>query len=354
MSGPGQAGEPAPPRHSTAWIDAVVCPLRVPRDELAAVLPAGGDLTLAPGRPGRLHPVTVEVWRVRDGKLEAAGADAHRWSELAGRAAGFAAGGAVGAALGGALGSLTGAFGGGLAGLPGGPAGIGLGSMAGGLAGWSAGAAFGAASAAATGAGVLGGAGRLMSERGSRLLGTYGEVLITTPCVLQTARGPRPVAYVLRMYTDSPLSRWGEVLFGFGFGKKPAQLVFERASIDVRTRGGRPLLAIRLGSRAARGGPAGQLAFQDDLTAPLLGCQRGRRVLSRLERRFDLPSVRCWPMTAQVHLGEGGVPGVGPGRHRVPAAGPRAGAGAFVATGLRVHLSHPQPVRSTADRGTLV
>ncbi len=345
--------EPAPPRHSTAWIDAVVCPLRVPRDALAAVLPAGGDLALAPSR-GRLHPVTLEVWRVRDGKLEAAGADAHRWSELAGRAGGFAVGGAVGAALGGALGSLAGAFGGGLTGLPLGPGGIGLGSVAGGLAGWSAGAAYGAAGGAAYGAGVLGGAGRVISERGSRLLGSYGEVLVTTPCVLRTARGPREVAYVLRMYTDSPLSRWGEAAYGFGYGKRPAQLLFQGPAIEVRDGDGRRLLAIRIGARGGAEAGEARTAFRDPLQAPLLGRRRARLVLSRLERRFDGPDVRRWPVSAEVDLGEGGVPGVAASRHRVPAAGPRAAGGAFVASNLRVHLSHPQPVRSIGKRGTLL
>lgn len=338
-------------RHSGALIDALVCPIRVDRARLAASLPPVGGLSLgpAPGSVGRSHPVLIEVWRVRDGRVEAAGLDLHGWSNLAGGAAGLAVGGASGAAVGATFGGVAGAAGGGVMGLPFGPAGLLFGALAGGAAGLWTGAAFGAAGAATYGAGLLGAASRRLSETGSRLLGTYGEILVTTPCVLETAHGPLQVAFVLAMYTDSRISRWGEAALGFAFGKRPARMLLDSGHLEAQTATGARLLRISLQARRRRQpllgtGPAAA-RVRAAAAMPLLGQRSGRVVLSRLERDLDDGAVRLWPALGSIEVGGGCVPGVAAGFHTLAALAARSSRGAFVITDLPVHLTYPQPLR---------
>jgi hypothetical protein len=338
-------------RHSAAIIDALVCPIRVDRARLAACLPSVDGLSLAParGRAGRSHSVLIEVWRVRDGRVEAAGLDVHGWSNLAGGAAGLAVGGASGGAVGATFGGVAGAAGGGLMGLPFGPAGLLFGALAGAAAGLWTGAAFGAAGAAAYGAGLLGAASRRLSETGSRLLGTYGEILVTTPCVLETARGPLQVAFVLAMYTDSRISRWGEAALGFAFGKRPARMLVDGGHLEAQTTSGARLLRISLQARRRRQpflrtGPAAA-RVRAAAAMPLLGQRSGRVVLSGLERDLDDGAVRLWPAPGSVEVGGGLVPGVPAGFHTLTALSARSSRGAFVVTDLPVYLTYPQLLR---------
>lgn len=352
----GSVPDPAPARHSAAWLDALVCPIRVARAPLAAALAPIAGLSLEPARGARTQLVVIEIWRVREGRVEAAGLDAHDWSQLAGSAAGLAAGGTAGGGVGAAFGGLVGAAGGGVLGLALGPAGVLFGALAGSVAGLSAGAALGAAGAAAYGAGLGGAVSRRVSETGSRLLGSYGEVLVTTRCRLATPEGPRPVAYVLGMYTDSRLSRWGEAALGFGFGKRAAQVKIDGAAVQIRASGTARLeVALRRAPAPAplpaRSPAAERLRAMAAL--PLAGRRGKRLVLSRLERHFDAREVRIWPAAAELEVGAGFVPGVAAGRHvLIPG---RAARGAFAVTDLPVHLSYPQgagrlPLRRAAER----
>ncbi len=344
-------------RHSAAWIDALVCPIRVDRARLAACLPRVDGLSLAPprGRGARTHPVVIEIWRVRDGRVEAAGVDVHGWSQLLGGAAGLAAGGASGGALGATFGGLVeSAAGGGVMGLPFGPAGLLLGALAGSMAGLSTGAALGAAGAAAYGAGLGGSTSRRVSETGSRLLGTYGEVLVTTPCLMATAEGPLPVAFVLAMYTDSRVSRWGEAALGFGFGKRPARLQIDGPRMEVQTAAGATLLRVALRDvpQPRPLSPAAPAAARLRVTAamPLLGQRSGRAMLSGLARHFDDRAVRLWPASGRLEVAADFAPGLAAGRHALGRLGARSARGSYAVTDLPVHLSYPQPLRRRRER----
>jgi hypothetical protein len=347
---------PSAARHSAAWIDALVCPIRVDRARLAASLPRIEGLSLAPlrGQRARSHPVVIEIWRVRDGRVEAAGVDVHGWSQLVGGAAGLAAGGASGGAVGATFGGLVGAAGGGVMGLPFGPAGLLLGALAGSMAGLSTGAALGAAGAAAYGAGLASSASRRVSETGSRLLGTYGEVLVTTPCLLATAGGALPVAFVLAMYTDSRVSRWGEAALGFGFGKRAARLQIDGARMEVQTAAGATLLRVSLrGGRqpqplSASAPAAAKLRARAAM--PLLGQRSGRAVLSGLERHFDDRAVRLWPASGRLEVAADFAPGMAASGHALERLGARSSRGTYAVTDLPVHLTYPRPLRRTPKR----
>jgi hypothetical protein len=342
---------PSAARHSAAWIDALVCPIRVDRARLAASLPRIDGLSLAPpqGRATGTHPVVIEIWRVRDGRVEAAGVDVHGWSQLLGGAAGLAAGGASGGAVGATFGGLVGAAGGGVMGLPFGPAGLLLGALAGSMAGLSTGAALGAAGAAAYGAGLGGSASRRISETGSRLLGTYGEVLVTTPCLMATAEGPLPVAFVLAMYTDSRVSRWGEAALGFGFGKRPARMQIDGPRMEVRTAAGATLLRVALRDvpQPRPLAPAAPAAARVRAAAalPLLGQRSGRAMLSGLARHFDDRAVRLWPASGRLEVAADFAPGLAAGRHALARLGARSARGSYAVTDLPVHLTYPRPLR---------
>ena len=358
MKPPSRIPSPGPStmRHSAAWIDALVCPIRVDRARLAASLPRIDGLSLAPfrGRGGRSHPIVIEIWRVRDGRVEAAGVDVHGWSQLMGGTAGLAAGGAAGGAIGATFGGLVGAAGGGVMGLPFGPAGLLLGGLAGSMAGLSTGAALGAAGAAAYGAGLASAASRRISEGSSRLLGTYSEVLVTTPCLLATAGGRLRVAFVLAMYTDSRVSRWGEAALGFGFGKRPARLQVDGAQMEVQTNAGAPLLRVSLrGGRQPQPLPVDAPAaasLRATAAIPLLGQRSGRAVISSLERHLDDRAARVWPAAGRLEVAAEFAPGVAAGRHELLRLGARNLQGAFAATDLPVHLTYPRPLRRTPER----
>lgn len=291
---------------------------------------------------------------MRDGRVEAAGVDVHGWSQLVGGAAGLAAGGASGGAVGATFGGLVGAAGGGVMGLPFGPAGLLLGALAGSIAGLSTGAALGAAGAAAYGAGLGSSATRRVSETGSRLLGSYAEVLVTTPCLLTTAGQALPVAFVLAMYTDSRVSRWGEAALGFGFGKRPARLQIDGARMEVQTAAGATLLRVVLRGGQERqplsaGAPATK-GLRATAAMPLVGQRSGRAVLSGLERHFDNRAVRLWPASGRLEVADDFAPGLPAGRHALGRLGARSPHGSYAVTDLPVHLSYPRPLRRTPER----
>jgi hypothetical protein len=339
---------PSIARHSAAWIDALVCPIRVDRARLVASLPRIDGLSLLPplGRSGRYHSVVIEIWRVRGGRVEAAGVDAHGWSQLIGGAAGLAVGGTAGGAVGATFGGLAGAAGGAVMGLTLGPANLFLGALAGSIAGLSTGAALGAAGAAAYGTGLAGYASRRVSEAASRFLGTYSEVLVTTPCLIATAEGPLRVAFVLAMYTDSRVSGWGEGILGLGFGKRPARLQVDGARTEMQTAGRATLLRVSL--RAGRQRPplpadaSAATSLRAMATIPLLGHQSGRAIISRLERHHNDRAARVWPVAGRLEISGEFAPGVATGRHTLKQLGGRNSHGAFVATDLPVHLTYPR------------
>ena len=222
------------------------------------------------------------------------------------------------------------------------------------VAGLSTGAALGAAGAAAYAAGLGSAASRRVSETGSRLLGSYAEVLVTTPCLMTTAGAALPVAFVLAMYTDSPVSRWGEAALGFGFGKRPARLQIDGAGMEVQTAAGATLLRVAL-----RGGdqppPLSDRApaaagLRAAAAMPLVGQRSGRAVLSGLERHFDDRAVRLWPASGRLEVAADFAPGLAAGRHALERLDARHPRGAYAVTDLPVHLTYPRPLRRTPER----
>jgi hypothetical protein len=337
-----------PANHSRAWVDAVVCPVLVNVADAAAALPADGGLRLTalPGVPADRHPVIVEIWRVHDGALETAELDAHDWSELAAAAAGFSVGGSSGALAGAGMGTVAGAAGGGALGMLLGPVGLAWGAAIGAAAGATTAAAIGATAGAMWGARWAAGAGRRASVAGSRIFGTYCEVLVTIPGVLRR-RGTETFSVVAAMHTDSALSRFGERVLGFGYGKQAARIITDqRGHVFVETRRGKRLLGVSVSrqvpARHRSTADAGQMV-REALRCPLLGTRpSGRLVVSYLDRVFDAPSVAVTGAAVDLDGAPGFLGGLLAGPRRVGASATKRPWGAFVATGLPVRLSYPR------------
>ena len=334
-----------PPNHSRAWVDALVCPVLVDAERVRTALPAGAGLQLrrltAVGA-GR-HPVIVEVWRVHDGALQTAGLDAHDWSELTATAAGLGVGGGSGAMTGAGVGSVAGAAGGGALGMLLGPVGMAWGAAIGAAAGATTGAALGATAGAMWAARWAGGAARRASLAGSRVLGSYSEIIATIPC----RRGADDVSYVVGMYTDSLLSRVGERTLGFGYRKQPAHISRdEEGNVSVEAHNGRGpgrLLQVTVSPR--EGNTTGQVLVAA-LGHPLVGVRaRGRIAVSHLDRTFEAASVQISRAAVTLDAGPAFLDGLIAGRHRIAASGPRTPWGALAASGLPVHLSYPRSLQ---------
>jgi len=340
-----------PPTHSRAWLDALICPVWVDTEQLRAVLPKRHDLSL-PAQPGGMrgkHPIILEVWRVRDGHLEMGAIDSHGWSELSGATTGLGVGGAAGAAMGAGVGGLAGAAGGGLLGLWMGPFGWLLGATAGATAGAATGATLTGTAGALVGARWGAGAARRVSEAGSRIAGSYNEIMVTVPCKRRSPRGENEVAFVLAMYTDSVLSRWGERIFGFGYRKKPARVTqVAPHAIEVSTQGSDPLLKVEV-QDLLRSGHSKQPAAPQNmpwLALPLLGlAPSGRAVVSFLERSFGHDTVRLAAASVRVETTAAFLPGFGASGTRIAPLTSDNPWGAFMATGLPVRLTYPRTVR---------
>lgn len=352
-----------PPNHSRAWVDAVVCPLPVDARDVRALLPpqAGLSLVPAPRTPRGRHPVIIELWQVHDGALETAGMDAHDWSELAGTAAGFGVGGSSGAMAGAGVGAVAGAAGGGALGMLLGPIGLAWGAAFGATAGATTAAAVGATAGALWGARWVGGMSRRASLVGSRVLGSYAELLVTIPYVVRRGDDDddddAPADGVVRafsaaMYADSTLSRFGERALGFGYRKQSTRITVDAAgAIRVQSRD-RLLLEVSVSPQPAdRGTPpsAGQVEgglVRAALGQPLLGARSGRTLaVSHLDRAFDAPSARVAGASVTLNATAAFLDGAVTGRRRLESNASSNPWGAFIATGVPVRLSYPRRAR---------
>jgi hypothetical protein len=342
------------PIHSRAWLDALICPLWIDLPKVRAILPVGQDLILSkpPRGPRGKHPIILEVWNVNDGHLEAGGIDSHGWSEFGGATTGIGVGGSAGALMGAGIGGVAGGAGGGILGFWMGPLGWFLGATAGAAAGAATGATVLGASGALFGGRWAAGAARRVSQVGSRVAGSYREIMVTVPCTRRSTHGNTDVAFVLGMYTDSALSRWGERIFGFGYRKKAARVTRSGpTTLEVSTKGSDPLLRVEVRGvsppRSRR--PARSAARQTmaSLALPLLGLARsGRAVISFLDRSFSDGSVRLAAASVRVETTAAFLPGFdGVGLEVAPLTSSNPW-GAFVATGLPVKLTYPRSVRS--------
>jgi hypothetical protein len=317
---------------------------------LAALLPKvqALGLTPQPGVPRGLHPIIVEIWRVNDGRMEMAGLDAHDWSELVGATAGVGMGGGAGALIGGSLGALAGAAGGGMSGQARGPLAWWWGAAAGAAAGTASGASSAASVGAMFGARLVAGVARGLSQAGSRVAGSYNEVMVTVPCTRPRSTDPSACAFVLGMYTDSALSRWGERLLGFGYRKRAARVIRQHsASIEVTTGRSDALLNVRVATapRPSATTASHRLARHvlAALAQPLLGlAPSGRTAVSFLQRSFRDASVRLQPVAVQLEASGRFLPGLDAMNVQIDALTPRRPWGAFLATGLPLVLTYPR------------
>jgi hypothetical protein len=284
-----------PPSHSTARLDAAVLPLLVDAKRLASAIGKNGRLRLRriPGIPAGRHPIVVEIWRVTNGRLELGGIDTHTWSARAGRALGDALSVSRRSALGRTLGAMA----------------------------------------------------EKVSALGSKTLGSFNEILVTVPNVVVGGDQRRIASWVLGMYTDSPLSMWGDRLTGFGFGKRLG--IIKRSALggcEVRSLDGRRLMIATLQPRGARrhGSTRPGAAVRRWMTRPLVG-QLTPLALARshFRRLFDGPDVRVQAVAGELFVAEGFLEGFDPVRLTIEASSAGRPYGGFTAECLDVKLSFP-------------
>jgi hypothetical protein len=335
------------PWNSGARIDATTILVMVRVQHLSAVLePMGISIMPLSHAPEGHHPICVDLWHIERGRLESGGMDQHDWSSAAGATAVAMTGGWMGSAAGGGIGAIGGAAAGAFIGAPLGPIGSWWGSIAGYLAGGALGATAGAAMGASQGAALGANTGRETSEALSRVLGTYQEVLVATPnAVLPGGRGD-PHMFVLGMYSNNPVSIWGDRAQGCGYRKRAATIrrdgfrgyevrhqeqeaglsgVFAAAPPDSWTRAD-----ARLERHRAL------------FAQPLLGSLgHGRFAVSVLGRFLEDPEVRWAPVSGRLTVAAEFAAGLPAGDFRVSALSPDDPWGAFQATRVFTKVTPP-------------
>jgi hypothetical protein len=320
MTAPAGSRRPVPATRylSGARLDSTTFALMV---DAAAVRAAIADLDprLSLARPAEVaagkHPIVVDLFRVSEGRLDLGAIDQHQWTGGAGAMAGALCGAGVGGTFGAAYGGLTGATMGGYVGRWLGPAGW----LAGAATGWMGGCMLGAMSGLAPGVvrgamlGAKGAAGA--SQRWSEIVGNYEEVLIGVPDVVM--RGDRAAHhnfFVLQMYTDSALARWGDRAFAFGYRKQMAHIrhdLFRSFRVEdnqhVVLDGAFANDEPTSWQSASQATPSPRLFAT--LRQPLLAVtEDGRLARSRLERDLTASDVRI--ATGAVRVGGNFAPGV--------------------------------------------
>jgi hypothetical protein len=304
--------EPTRPYATGAWLDFVTVTLWVDAARLRDVIAPFPDLAIAPvpEAPAGLHPVCIDLSRVRDGRPEPGGVDQHTWSDLWG---------------------------------------TGLGAMAGFWGAWlgPAGYAWSTAWGAATGRRVA----REVSQAASRALGTYNEAMAFVPNVV-TVRGGGPYLFALGMHTDSAISKRLAEVYRSGFGKRLA--IIERRGFEayaVRSPTGEALATASF-APPARLVPAREVAeiapVLGWLAQPVLGhVGGGVLAVSHVDRFYDDPGVGVAPVTGRLAIAVGFAPGVPAGAWAI---GEDPTATAFQATYVPVELDFPVPLGRDAAR----
>ena len=319
MTSPKQNGASA--RYlSGARLDSTTLPLLVDISEVRRALTVHPGLSLSPSaRSVRgAHPIVVDLFRVSQGRVEAGGTDQHKLSAMAGGSFGAWCGAGMGGAMGSAQGALAGGTMGSYVGEWLGP----VGSLLGAATGWAVGGAFGALAGLAPGVSKGARLGAATAGRASRRLsdtiGTYDEMLIGVPDVVVRGDGDRRYFFVLGMYTNSAIARWGDRTFAFGYRKQPASIVNEpfqtfQMNVSGRKRFTAEFSAVEPDAWRVLEG-TGHDALSGFYGQPLLGItERGQLARSRLDRSFTDAAVRfATPVRATVTLGPDfatGLPG---------------------------------------------
>jgi len=284
-----------PPSHSTARLDASVLTMLVDAKQVASAIGANCRVRLRrlPGLPAGRHPIVVEIWQVTNGRLELGGLDMHTWSRRAGRALGDVLSVSRGSTLGRTLGAM----------------------------------------------------GEKVSALGSKTLGSFNEVLVTVPNVVVGGDRSRLVSWVLGMYTDSPVSMWGDRLTGFGFGKRLGIIKRSaRGDCEVRSLDGERLMIAALQPRGARrhGRTRAAAVVRRWMTRPLVG-RPAPTVLARshFRRLFAGPDVRIQGVAGELFVAKGFLEGLDPVRLAIEPSGAGRPYGGFTAECLDVKLSFP-------------
>jgi hypothetical protein len=313
---------------SGARLDSTTLPLSVDVSEVRRALAVHPRLALSPSRADvrGTHPIVVDLFRVTEGRIEAGGTDQHRLSAMAGGSFGAWYGAGLGGAMGSVQGALAGSTMGSYVGEWLGP----VGSLLGAATGWMAGGAFGALAGLAPGVSKGARLGAAVAGRASRQLsdtiGTYDEILIGVPDVVVRGDGERRHFFVLGMYTNSAIARWGDRTFAFGYRKQPAIIVNEpfrgfQMSVSGRTLFTAEFSAVEPGDwRSSNGDGTGHEGLFGLYKQPLLGItERGQLSRSRLDRSFTDPAVRfAAPVHATVTLGPGFATGLPGGSYSPP------------------------------------
>lgn len=349
------------PTYSTARLDTMVCPVFVNSDILQSCLPKQAGLTLPrlPGVPERQHPLIIEIWRVQDGRIEVEGITADRMWELGSGVAGIGFGGSAGATVGAGIGSVAGAANGGAMGMWLGPAGYWWGAAAGAAAGALTGAAMMATAGALSGARWAAREGHKASQRCSRVIGTYNEILATIPC--RRIEPPSPAddfAFVLSTHTDSMPSLLGERIVGWGYRKERAiGFRTEEGALEVEACASGALFKLADRQVSPPVPPAQVRSFAspvlESLSHPLLGMLPADRLrVSFMDRSFESPAVRLVSTSLRMEWGDTFFPGLrGTIKNLLP-LGKDSPWGAFMVTGLPVILSYPRDLYDgRADKG---
>jgi hypothetical protein len=146
------------------------------------------------------------------------------------------------------------------------------------------------------------------SRRLSDTIGTYDEILIGVPDVVVRGDGERRYFFVLGMYTNSAIARWGDRTFSFGYRKQSATIVNEpfqafQMSVSGRRRFSAEFAAVSPHAWRPIDSAAHHALF-DLYKQPLLGItERGKLSRSRLDRSVTDPAVRfAVPVEATVTL----------------------------------------------------
>jgi hypothetical protein len=291
---------PSPPRplpagfNSGGRTDSLSCAIPVDRAALAAWLARGPGLRLVSTDSALPHPVWIDVASIHEGRAELGGVDQHAWSAL-----GYGALAATSAA---AWGPLA----------------------------WAA--------ASATGAAL----GRSLSEWSARSLGTYDEVLVGIPDVLDPETGT-PCTFVAGMITNSPVAVWGDRTLGCGYQKRLAPMTREAPARWQVGAGGELLVATFERADA----PIAHLreAARRRLEAPLLGwLAPGRFARTRLVRDFDAPDVVLRGAHGTLQLGAAFPAGLGPATATVDALDDEGVWGAIWVSGVMTRVTWAEPV----------
>jgi hypothetical protein len=311
------------------------------REQLhALVAPFGVQLVPLEEAPPDKHPLWIEFWRVQGGRTETAG-----WNQQAMLAAVGALGGApLGTLVGAARGAVQGAAAGAAAGMRLGPLGWGYGMTVGWLLGAGAGAARGSAWGGARGVEL----GRRWSDGSAATWGTYDEVLIAVPNAVRAGGNDRRYMFVLGMFSNNPVSIWGDRAMGCGYRKREARMVrLHSDAQDVYTSDPEPVLTMRsippAPSQWRSPESCPELAVCRALMSqPLLGVnQGGGFAVTFLDRFLDRPATRVSPLRAEIVIGDRVGPTMPHGRLALVPATSSGSWGSFRATDLEVKLSYP-------------